>query len=127
MTDEALRTDAEAKVYAAWVDFRANEWFGATVFAACALESILLWEVKRGEALSEKAANRLHLADLIKTARSKGLITQRVADVANLARDGRDLLHPGRAAREGTQCSKATALTALAAVAEIAEELSRQA
>lgn len=125
MTDDELRADAEAKVYAAWVDFRASEWLGATVFAACALESILLWEVKQAGAVSEAVANKQHLVDLIKTARKEKLIAERSADLAHLARDGRDLLHPGRAAREGTQCSKATALTALAAVTEIAEELNK--
>src|SRR5208282_6313960 len=77
LTDDVLRADAETKVHAAWVDFRASEWLGATVFAACALESILLWEVKRTGALSEAAANKQHLTDLIKTAGNKQLISPR--------------------------------------------------
>jgi len=124
ITDNDFRLDTEPKVHAAWTDFKASEWLGATVFAGCALEAILLWEVKRGHAVSPVAADKLHLADLIKKARAIGSISQQAA-VAKLARDGRDLLHPGRKARLGLECSKATALTALAAVQQVAEERSR--
>lgn len=126
MTDEAARIGAEAKVHAAWINFKAGEWLGATVFAGCALEAILLWEVKRSGEMSESTANKKHLTDLIGVARSRELISGPAADLAKLARDGRDLLHPGKVARQGTECTNATALTALAAVAQVVEELNRQ-
>jgi hypothetical protein len=107
------------------VNFKASEWLGATVFAGCALEEILLWEVKRAQVISQEVADTLHLVDLIKKVRAAKLISSSAADLAELARDGRDLLHPGRVARMGTQCSKATALTALAAAQQVAEELNR--
>lgn len=125
IADEALRIDTEAKLHAAWVNFKASEWLGATVFAGCALEAILLWDVTHRGKVSEMAANKKHLSDLIDIARKDDLISSLGATLAHAARDGRDLLHPGRAAREGTQCSKATALAALAAVAQVAEELNR--
>jgi hypothetical protein len=125
MTDDALRVETEAKLRAAWVNFKASEWLGATVFAGCALEAMLLWDVTHRGQVSETTANKKHLTDLIDIARKADLITALGADLAHAARDGRDLLHPGRAAREGTQCSKATSLTALVAVAQVAEELNR--
>ncbi len=48
-----------------------------------------------------------------------------LAQLAEVAKGGRDLLHAGRAIRVGTECIKATALTALAAVQQVVEELNR--
>ncbi len=123
ITDDDYRLNAEAKIQAAWADFKANEWLGATVFAGCALEAILLWEVKRAYTAVQGTANKLHLVELIKKAAAAGLITPSAAKLAEVAKDGRDLLHPGRVARLRTECTKATSLTPLAAVEQVAEEL----
>ncbi|MCI1909012.1 MAG: hypothetical protein LKI99_04780 [Acetobacter fabarum] len=42
-----------------------------------------------------------------------------------IAKDFRNLIHPGRAQRLGQVCDRATALTALAAVESIARDLSK--
>jgi len=41
-----MKTSASAvedRIHAAWTDFNAREWMGATVFASSALEALLLW------------------------------------------------------------------------------------
>jgi hypothetical protein len=42
---------------------------------------------------------------------------------ASLARDARNLIHPGKALRSGEACNKTTALTALTAVYRVIDEL----
>ena len=58
ITNDDFRLDTEAKVRAAWTDFKASEWLGATVFAGCALEALLLWEVKRAKAVAPEVADK---------------------------------------------------------------------
>ncbi len=136
ITDEDIRLGIEAKLHTAWVNFKAEEWLGATAFAAIALEAMLLWEVKRahgsaqgGEAKGaarKKPVDEWGLDALITEASKLGSIAKPAADLAHLARDGRNLIHPGKVASRGTPCSRATALTAFAAAYQIAEELGRK-
>ena len=42
---------------------------------------------------------------------------------AGLAKDARNLIHPGKAMRSGEACNKTTALTALTAVYRVIDEL----
>jgi len=136
ITDEDLRLDIEAKLHTAWVNYRAGEWLGATAFAAIALEAMLLWEVRRvrgsphrsdpKRADAKKPVDEWRLGDLITEASNHGSISKSAAEQARLARDGRNLVHPGKVARTGISCSKATALTAFAAAYQVAEELGRK-
>jgi hypothetical protein len=134
VTDDDVRLGVEDRVRAAWLDFNAREWLGATTSAAVALESVLLWEVKRldkavGEAAHigkrKKDPDEMRLTELINEARASESITEETAKQADLARDARNLVHPGKVARSGTSCSKATALAAFAGLYRIAEELNR--
>jgi hypothetical protein len=58
VTDMDTRLGIEDRIRAAWIDFNAKEWLGATTSAAVALEAVLLWEVKRLEASSHLGAGR---------------------------------------------------------------------
>ncbi len=119
--EDGIRTPIEDQIRAAWTDFFANEWMGATVFAGAALEGILHWTLK--DRLSD--VNGIRLAKMIEEARACGLISEEAKQQAKLAKDARNLIHPGRTDRSGSTCSRATALTALAAVYRVSEELHR--
>lgn len=124
ITDDDVRLGLEDRIQAAWMDFRANEWMGATVLAAHVLEALLLWAVKkRGNTAPDPALNRKALNELIVEASKLKLITQESKRLADLARDARNLVHPGKAARSSMVFSKATALTALAAVYRLVDDL----
>jgi hypothetical protein len=119
------RLGIEDRIHAAWTDFNAREWMGATVFAGAALEALLLWALKQVK-LSEaptRPLDEVHLPELIRLAVSHGIIDQSAERQASLAKDARNLVHPGRASRSGEVCSKTTALTALAAVYRVIDEL----
>lgn len=64
------------------------------------------------------------LADYISVATSLNLIKSTTNQQATLAKNFRNLVHPGRAQRLHEVCDRATALTALAAVELIVRDLS---
>lgn len=122
--DALARATVQEHIQAAWVDFRAGEWNGATVFAAAAVEALLFWALKGHAQL--KAPDRLehqHLRDYIDEAMRLSVISEETAQQASLAIDGRNLIHAGKVARTGLACNKATALTALAALEVVMNDL----
>jgi hypothetical protein len=125
ISDTDVRLGIEDRIRAAWTDFDAREWMGATVFAGAALEALLLWALKQMTLAStpKRPLDQLHLADLISLATSNGVIDAATEQQAGLAKDARNLVHPGRALRSGDSCNKATALAALAAVYRLIDQL----
>jgi hypothetical protein len=125
IAEDDVRLGIEDRIQAAWTDFNAREWMGATVLAGHAIEALLLWAVKRNGGVQpfKRPPDELHLHDLIAEAVKRGLITAECKQHADLAKDARNLIHPGKATRSGAACSKATALMALSAVYRIAQEL----
>ena len=125
ISDADIRLGIEDRIHAAWTDFSAGEWMGATVFAAAALESLLLWALKRVKhsETPERPLDELHLADLIRLAVKNRVIDEACGRQAGLAKDARNLIHPGKALRSGEACNKTTALTALTAVYRVIDEL----
>ncbi|WP_257167140.1 hypothetical protein [Bradyrhizobium sp. SRS-191] len=120
------RASIEERIRAAWIDFSAQEWLGATTFAGSALESILLWAIEDANLKTKKAPNDMVLSELVDAAARAGLLTSDGEALAHMARDARNLIHPGRVAKLGVTCTKASALTAMAALYTIAEELSNK-
>lgn len=127
ITEDDVRLGLEDRIRSAWIDFNASEWMGATIIAGHVIEALLLWALKNkgGAAPFKKPPDELHLHDLIVEAEKRGLISAECKQLAELAKDARNLIHPGKATRSGTACTKATALTAFSAVYKIAEGLTR--
>jgi hypothetical protein len=128
IADPDVRLGIEDRIHAAWTDFNAREWMGATVFAGAALEALLLWALKQVKQVVEapkRPLDDLQLAELIRFAVKNGVIDQASEQQASLARDARNLVHPGKALRSGEACNKTTALTALAAVYRVIDELAK--
>jgi hypothetical protein len=125
IAEDDTRLGIEDRIRAAWIDFNAREWMGATILAGHVIEALLLWALKKkgGATPFKKSPDELRLHDLIAEAEKRALITLECKQLADLAKDARNLIHPGKATRSGTTCSKATALTALSAVYKIAEGL----
>ena len=143
--DRDLRESIRQDISAAGQDLSNGEWKGATVLAGSATEALLLWavqdeETKRGPGALRAAAKQLVtskalpkvpasdpenwvLSELIEVALHLGRIKKRPADQARLAKDFRNLIHPGRVARLGERCDRGTAHAALAAVEFVARDL----
>jgi hypothetical protein len=142
--DVDLRDSIRRDISAANQDMVNGEWKGATVLAGSATEALLLWAVqdferrKKGAiagsvsalvsatTLSQRPNSnpaRWVFIELIEIALHMGLITSAAAMQARLGKDFRNLIHPGRAARLGQVCDRATALSALAAVEHVVRDL----
>src|SRR5262249_1844204 len=144
ITDEDLRESIRVDISAAYRDYAEGEWKGATVLAGSAMEALLLWGLQREERrqpqslasavsalVDQKRMARprdqdpetWELQHYIPMAEALGLIKADTLTQAMLARNFRNLIHPGRVARLGQKCDRATALGALAAVEAVARDL----
>jgi hypothetical protein len=140
IADADLRESIRRDISAANQDMVNAEWKGATVLAGSATEALLLWGVEENAGSIATAVNALVAAgtltqrphsnpgrwtfiELIEVTLQLSLITPETAMQARLGKDFRNLIHPGRAARLGQVCDRATALSALAAVEHVVRDL----
>jgi hypothetical protein len=118
-----------------------GEWKAATVLAGALVEALLLWAIKqKSNADVQKAcsdaltAGRLQkspppdplnwvLHDFVEVAQELKLITVDAAKEARLAKDYRNLIHPGRSIRLQQICDRGTALMTSAAVEHVVRDL----
>jgi hypothetical protein len=115
--DAALRDSIRKDMSAATSSLHNGEWKGATVLAGAAAEALLLWKIQadptKGYAtLTDKPKGQPEnwaLADFINVAELLRFITPSMGAQARLAKDFRNLIHPGRAQRTGLTCDRATA------------------
>jgi len=115
-------------------------WKAATVLAGSIVEALLLWALKQqaddaiakacgalmGGKLQERPpADLLEwvLHQYVTVAAQMKLIEQDTAKQADLAKDFRNLIHPGRAIRRQKACDRGTALGASAAVELVLRDL----
>lgn len=122
-----------------------GEWKAATVLSGCAIEALLLHailkspESQRANAL-ETARNRSipqlskldharpdewSLSHYIEVALELKLIEPSTASAARLAKDFRNLIHPGREIRKKQTCDRGTALSAVAALFHVTRDIER--
>jgi hypothetical protein len=109
-----------------------GNWKAATVLAGAASEALLFWSIGPDPDLTNISQpprglpQKWDFADYIRVALALGSIKNSTAQQATLAKDFRNLIHPGRAQRLGEVCDRGTALTALAAVELISRDLSQR-
>jgi hypothetical protein len=111
-----------------------GEWKATTVLAGATIEALLLWSLKRHDIvdINQKVQQLLQskqlqnnpgsnledwsLHPLIEVALKLGLIHKDTARQSKLAKDFRNLIHPGREKRLQQSCNRGTALSAVAAI-----------
>jgi hypothetical protein len=144
ITDPDLRDSIRRDISSANQNMVHGEWKGATVLAGSAAEALLLWAIQEAErqktgAIKAATASlvssgtlanapnsnpeRWNFVELIEVGLGLGLITTETATQARLGKDFRNLIHPGRTARLGQVCDRATALSALAAAEHVVRDL----
>jgi hypothetical protein len=120
--DVDVRQGIQAQMATAWNGYQARDWLAATTFAAASMEAVLLWALKQNSVQGKKPLDDLLLNDMIDLAVKDKIISEATALVAHQSRDARNFIHPGKVAREGTSCSKATALTAMAGLYRVIDD-----
>jgi hypothetical protein len=122
---ESVRND----ISTAYSSLHNCEWKPATVLAGAVVEALLLWAIEAsGKAASIAGAPKKTLAewslgDYISGAEQLALIKKDTAALARQAQHFRNLIHPGRSVRLGTNCDKGSGLAALAAVECVVRDL----
>jgi hypothetical protein len=119
-----------------------GEWKAATVLAGATVEALLLWALKQkpptditnavNTLLSNQILNANPGADLekwtlhplVEVAEELNIIKSSTATQVRLAKDFRNLIHPGKAIRLGQICDRGTALSAAAAIEHVLRDLS---
>jgi len=132
--EEGLRDNLRLDISSAETAISNGEWKGATVLAGSVVEALLLWALQARspsdirstiEALRQSEPSfrdpgenleRWDMYSLIEVAAKLQVISTNTAGQCRLAKDFRNLIHPGRAQRLGEVCDRATALSAMAAV-----------
>jgi hypothetical protein len=121
--DADLRADLHRDLGEVNRSLQNGEWKGATVLAGSIVEAPLLWALQHkktdvelraaaaslGIDLAKKPLQRWDLSELIKCAHATDLISEFARAAADLARDFRNFIHPGKAMRLAKKCNRATA------------------
>lgn len=141
--DDELRDNLRLDISSAYKALSDDEWKAATVLAGSVVEALLLWDLERAprEAISnaakeliaekrvigtDQALDRWNLYPLIQVAERLHKIVPNTANACLLAKDYRNLIHPGRAQRLKETCNRATALSALAAVEHVVVDIQQR-
>jgi hypothetical protein len=120
-----------------------GEWKAATVLSGSLLEALFLWaitnklktEIDSAIAAAQKKGvlpakinddpQYWHLHELIEVSLELGMVDDSTAKQVRLAKDFRNLIHPGREQRLSMKCGRAEALGAGAAVEHVVRDLGR--
>lgn len=113
-----------------------SEWKPATVIAGSVVEALLLWALQQRTATGiETSVKSLKLSrdpkdllswslhPLIEVASDLKILGRATTDQCRIAKDFRNLIHPGRAERLKTRCTRGTALSAVAAMEHVIDDL----
>ena len=73
----------------------------------------------------EVSLDNWELSDFVHVAHALDIITKPTFQLADAARDFRNLIHPGKAIRERQRCAQGTAFAAAGAMEQVIEDLSR--
>jgi hypothetical protein len=145
IADAALRDNIRSDIAAADRALQNFEWKAATVLAGAVIEALLHWRLDQQPPISAEIAqsvsalmvrnifmekppiDRDHwgLHHFIEVSGDLKLIEPHTVVAANLAKNFRNLIHPGRSARTGQTCDRATALSALAGIEHVVRDLAR--
>lgn len=141
--DDVLRNSIRGDIGAAERAFVNFEWKAATVLAGAAIEALLHWRLDQpspttteiNHSVTTLVAKRVFpnkpppnrdswgLQHFIEVSGDLTIIQASTVTAANLARDFRNLIHPGKAARTGQSCDRGTARSALAALDHVVRDL----
>ena len=137
----ALRENIRRDLGAANRALNNAEWKAATVLAGAAIEALLHWRLQEAppdaatvdSAVTSLAGTRkLPFSDIdrwdldqfIEVAAQLNLLKPDTCSAARLAKNFRNLIHPGRAARLAQTCDRATAYSAVGALEHVIRDLS---
>jgi hypothetical protein len=142
--DNELRERLRLDIGAVETAFANQEWKAATVLAGSVIEALLLWALEEHFSGGVKSAvDRLvakgisfrkpkpdlkywELHHYAEVAADLKAVEEDTLKLVRLAKDYRNLIHPGKAERLGQTCNRATAMTAISALDRVTEDLKKK-
>jgi hypothetical protein len=142
IVDREFRTNLLIDINAIDRALSNSEWKAATVLAGSAIEALLLWALGQrpttdiapattallaSGGLSRQLDSNLERWDLHEfneVAFNLGILKNDTHIKTDLAREYRNLIHPGRSQRLGQSCDRGTALSCVAALEHVVRDLS---
>lgn len=145
IADQQFRESMRLEIGAVNSALQNAEWKAATVLGGAAIEALLYWKLSepqtavadimtaKTKAVSSRRLpsapptdiNQWVLIHFIAVARELGAIEETTFKQADTARDYRNLIHPGAAARRQQVCDRATALAVVSGLEHVIRDLSR--
>jgi hypothetical protein len=144
VTDADVREDLGQDIEESKRALANRDWKGATVIAGSVIEGLLLWALdqkteperqtamttvtrKRGwRSAPPNALEDWKLFQFVAISAELGLVDAETEKQADLARDFRNYIHPGRVKTKGKKCDEKTALLTRAAVLAVVEDLRKR-
>jgi hypothetical protein len=142
ITDQQIRESLRLEVGTVNAALLNSEWRAATVLGGAAIEALLHWKLSvpqtsaaavksaAGNVAASKQWRKLPtnlddwvLAQFSAVARELKLIHDRTFTQVETARDYRNLIHPGVAARRNQVCNRATALAVVSGLEHVMDDL----
>lgn len=131
ISDTEFRSAVQTDISTSNSALHNGEWKAATVLAGATIEALLLCVIQISPSLPSLTPKpsgppeKWNLSEYIDVAFRLNLITSATVIQAGLAKDFRNLIHPGRAQRNNQRCTRGTALAALAGLELVIADLSR--
>jgi hypothetical protein len=140
ITDPDLRAGLRSDIASVETSQLKADWKPATVMAGSVIEALLLWALQQQPAAAvstrvtalvtaktisqpASALESWNLHQYIEVAAALNIIKADTTAQLRIAKDFRNLIHPGRAIRLKTKCDKGTALAAAAALEFVIRDL----
>jgi hypothetical protein len=135
ITDTALRESIRLDMSATNNALSNAEWKATTVLAGSLIEALLLWKIEQQNpaacssavaALGRKLDSdpqKWVLADYIDVTEHMNLIKPNTVTLCRVAKNFRNLIHPGRAQRLNQPCNRGTAMAAVSALEHVLQDL----
>jgi len=132
MDDADLRFDIRRDITEINRALQNTEWKASTVLAGSVIEALLLWalqnraneeQVRKTPSAKPKPLEEWYIGDYSAVACELGIIKESTKSAVAQAHHFRNLIHPGRAQRLATKCSRSTAQLSVGALEAVIEDL----
>ncbi len=132
--DSALRDSLRLDLSDAASGLRNSEWKAATILSGSVIEALLLWELTKHvlpdddstlKAISKKPLPEWDLHHYLEGAKALRCLLPATINVAEQAKEFRNLIHPGKSQRLSRACDLGTAHVAVGAADHVARDLAQ--
>jgi hypothetical protein len=126
MNGDPLEQVIQADYASMLVQQKAEQHKAVVIFAGSIVEAVLMFVLKKVSSPAEGSRiENLRLVDLIKGAKTQGILTDTTYKASDALRDSRNLVHPVRVARDRLSADRGLAQIAVGVVDKVCSEVAK--